>query len=216
MIFKNMYIISFKYISFANLSFWLNVRQCMFQLHHRPCTQYPQPPVRPLWHGGYHERRHGHCTGSLLYFLYIFHVPLFANWSLKKNWGIQLRYRRSRIHQQLPQGTLHLCYECFHQYRFASPALKRSSLQQWIIFWRSEIRLRKKEVLKVHRIARPVVVVNCDQVLNTHAAMLLYTIARRHGDVFRMTLHNEGDWRMETWQRARQGVMSPYANPRVV
>ena len=27
-------------------------------------------------------------------------------------------------------------------------------------------------------------------------------IARRHGHVFRMALHNEGDWRMETWQRA--------------
>ena len=30
------------------------------------------------------------------------------------------------------------------------------------------------------------------------------TIARRHGHVFRMALHNEGDWRMETWQRARR------------
>ena len=29
-------------------------------------------------------------------------------------------------------------------------------------------------------------------------------IARRHGHVFRMALHNEGDWRMETWQRARR------------
>ena len=27
-------------------------------------------------------------------------------------------------------------------------------------------------------------------------------IARRHGHVFRMALHNEGHWRMETWQRA--------------
>ena len=32
-------------------------------------------------------------------------------------------------------------------------------------------------------------------------------IARRHGHVFRMALHNEGDWRMETWQRARQGEL---------
>ena len=29
-------------------------------------------------------------------------------------------------------------------------------------------------------------------------------IARRHGHVFRMALHNEGDRRMETWQRARR------------
>ena len=29
-------------------------------------------------------------------------------------------------------------------------------------------------------------------------------IARRHGHVFRMALHKEGDWRMETWQRARR------------
>ena len=33
---------------------------------------------------------------------------------------------------------------------------------------------------------------------------VLYIIARRHGHVFRMALHNEGDWRMETWQRARR------------
>ena len=33
---------------------------------------------------------------------------------------------------------------------------------------------------------------------------LCYNIARRHGHVFRMALHNEGDWRMETWQRARR------------
>ena len=32
----------------------------------------------------------------------------------------------------------------------------------------------------------------------------LISIARRHGHVFRMALHNEGDWRMETWQRARR------------
>ena len=31
-----------------------------------------------------------------------------------------------------------------------------------------------------------------------------YLIARRHGHVFRMALHNEGDWRMETWKRARR------------
>ena len=31
-------------------------------------------------------------------------------------------------------------------------------------------------------------------------------IARRHGHVFRMALHNEGDWRMETWQRARRAT----------
>ena len=29
-------------------------------------------------------------------------------------------------------------------------------------------------------------------------------IARRYGHVFRMALYNEGDWRMETWQRARR------------
>ena len=33
---------------------------------------------------------------------------------------------------------------------------------------------------------------------------LLNIIARRHGHVFRMALHNEGDWRMETWQRVRR------------
>ena len=33
---------------------------------------------------------------------------------------------------------------------------------------------------------------------------LEFHIARRHGHVFRMALHNEGDWRMETWQRARR------------
>ena len=31
---------------------------------------------------------------------------------------------------------------------------------------------------------------------------LFCSIARRHGHVFRMALHNEGDWRMETWQLA--------------
>ena len=31
---------------------------------------------------------------------------------------------------------------------------------------------------------------------------LVIYIARRHGHVFRMALHNEGDWQMETWQRA--------------
>ena len=34
------------------------------------------------------------------------------------------------------------------------------------------------------------------------AVCTLHHIARRHGHVFRMALHNEGDWRMETWQRA--------------
>ena len=29
-------------------------------------------------------------------------------------------------------------------------------------------------------------------------------MARRHGHVFWMAWHNEGDWRMETWQRARR------------
>ena len=38
-------------------------------------------------------------------------------------------------------------------------------------------------------------------------------IARRHGHVFRMALHNEGDWRMETWQRARQGELSCLHTP---
>ena len=36
-----------------------------------------------------------------------------------------------------------------------------------------------------------------------HIYICIY-IARRHGHVFRMALHNEGDWRMETWQRARR------------
>ena len=38
-------------------------------------------------------------------------------------------------------------------------------------------------------------------------------IARRHGHVFRMALHNEGDWRMETWQLARQGELSCLHTP---
>ena len=38
----------------------------------------------------------------------------------------------------------------------------------------------------------------------TYHVDLSHTIARRHGHVFRMALHNEGDWRMETWQRARR------------
>ena len=40
-----------------------------------------------------------------------------------------------------------------------------------------------------------------------------YLIARRHGHVFRMALHNEGDWRMETWQRARQDELSCLHTP---
>ena len=32
----------------------------------------------------------------------------------------------------------------------------------------------------------------------------VHYIARRRGHVFRMALHNEGDWRMETWQQARR------------
>ena len=42
---------------------------------------------------------------------------------------------------------------------------------------------------------------------------MLIIIARRHGHVFRMALHNEGDWRMETWQRARQGELSCLHTP---
>ena len=38
-------------------------------------------------------------------------------------------------------------------------------------------------------------------------------IARRHGHVFRMALHKEEDWRMETWQRARQGELSCLHTP---
>ena len=38
-------------------------------------------------------------------------------------------------------------------------------------------------------------------------------ITRRHGHVFRMALHNEGDWRMKTWQRARQGELSCLHTP---
>ena len=40
--------------------------------------------------------------------------------------------------------------------------------------------------------------------LITYIYSKLDAIARRHGHVFRMALHNEGDWRMETWQRARR------------
>ena len=43
--------------------------------------------------------------------------------------------------------------------------------------------------------------------------MPYYIIARRHGRVFRMALHNEGDWRMETWQRAHQGELSCLHTP---
>ena len=39
---------------------------------------------------------------------------------------------------------------------------------------------------------------------SARGAILKCIIARRHGHVFRMALHNEGDWRMETWQRARR------------
>ena len=52
-----------------------------------------------------------------------------------------------------------------------------------------------------------------------HGSLLGYTsrwvddIARRHGHVFRMALHNEGDWRMETWQRARQSELSCFHTP---
>ena len=46
------------------------------------------------------------------------------------------------------------------------------------------------------------------------ARMISYaTIARRHGHVFRMALQNEGDWRMDTWQRARQGELSCLHTP---
>ena len=41
----------------------------------------------------------------------------------------------------------------------------------------------------------------------------MFYIARRHGHVFRMALHNEGYWRMETWQRARQGELSCLHTP---
>ena len=40
-----------------------------------------------------------------------------------------------------------------------------------------------------------------------------YLIARRHGHVFRIAFHNEGHWRMETWQRARQGELSCLHTP---
>ena len=43
--------------------------------------------------------------------------------------------------------------------------------------------------------------------------ILLIHIARRHGHVFRMALHNEGDWRKETWQWARQGELSCLHTP---
>ena len=46
-----------------------------------------------------------------------------------------------------------------------------------------------------------------------HQNSHVYYIARRHGHVFRMALHNEGDWRMETWQRARQGELSCLHTP---
>ena len=50
-----------------------------------------------------------------------------------------------------------------------------------------------------------------DQYLNGSSNTV--NIARRHGHVFRVALHNEGDWRMETWQRARQGELSCLHTP---
>ena len=43
--------------------------------------------------------------------------------------------------------------------------------------------------------------------------LLIDIIARRHGHVFRTALHNERDWRMETWQRTRQGELSYLHTP---
>ena len=45
---------------------------------------------------------------------------------------------------------------------------------------------------------------SCSWLCPIHWSRVLSRIARRHGHVFRMALHNEGDWRMETWQRARR------------
>ena len=45
----------------------------------------------------------------------------------------------------------------------------------------------------------------CNEILDHTYGLFIHTlIARRHGHVFRIALHNEGDWRMETWQRARR------------
>ena len=66
--------------------------------------------------------------------------------------------------------------------------------------------------------------VNSDQILHNTSKdipcltsdMHVWTkgiIARRLGHVFRMALHNEGDWRMETLQQARQGELSCLHTP---
>ena len=47
--------------------------------------------------------------------------------------------------------------------------------------------------------------------LSNFRAMRSYNEKAWH--VFRMALHNEGDWRMETWQRARQGELSCLHTP---
>ena len=58
-------------------------------------------------------------------------------------------------------------------------------------------------------------IVTVERLITTYFCKEIYTclIARRHGHVFRMALHNEGDWRMETWQRARQGELSCLHTP---
>ena len=53
----------------------------------------------------------------------------------------------------------------------------------------------------------------CSAIYETNFKIDSSIIARRHGHVFRMALHNEGDWRMETWQRARQGESSCLHTP---
>ena len=56
-------------------------------------------------------------------------------------------------------------------------------------------------VLKLLKCFNPMA---CSSIYNRYIYCTVVNIARRHGHVFRMALHNEGDWRMETWQRARR------------
>ena len=54
---------------------------------------------------------------------------------------------------------------------------------------------------------------DCTDKTRCYLILRSHHIARRHGHVFRMALHNEQDWRMETWQRARQGELSCLHTP---
>ena len=65
------------------------------------------------------------------------------------------------------------------------------------------------------KVALLVISSQCQSQISGNAIVysLACSIARRHGHVFRMALHNEGDWRMEKWQRARQGELSCLYTP---